>query len=85
MCNVSLLLPERTIGPISSIYSIYQTHCRDNFASVTLCRLASTKSNFRFAATTWWNSLPSHIHDCISNLENFTKAVRNFYMDHCIN
>ena len=26
--------------------------CRDNFASATLCHLASTKSNFRFAATT---------------------------------
>ena len=25
------------------------------------------------------------IYDCISNLGNFTKAVRNFYMDHCIN
>ena len=62
----------------------YQTHCRDNFASITLCRLASTKGNFCFAATTWWNSLPSHIYDCISNLGNFTKAVRNFYMDHCI-
>ena len=60
----------------------YQTRCRDNFASVTLCRLASTKSNFRFAATTCWNS--SHIYDSISNLGNFTKAMRNFYLDHCI-
>ena len=25
------------------------------------------------------------IYDCISNLGNFTKAVRNFYMDHYIN
>ena len=43
--------------------------------------VASTKSNFRSAATTWWNSLPSHLHDCNLNLGNFMKAVRNFYMD----
>ena len=63
----------------------YQTRCRDSFASVILCHLASTKSNFRSAATTWWNSLPSHIYDSNLNLGNFTKAVRNFYMDHCFN
>ena len=39
----------------------YLTRCRGNFASVTLCCLASTKSNFHSVATTWWNSLPSHI------------------------
>ena len=53
---------------------------RGNFASITLCCLASTKSNFRSAATTWWNSLPSHIHDCNLNLGNFMKAVRNLYV-----
>ena len=62
---------------------LYQTHCRKDFASVALCRLASTKRNFRFAATTWWNLLPPLIHDCTLNFTNFTKAVRNFYMDNC--
>ena len=33
------------------------------------------RATFRFAATTWWNSLPSHICDCISNSGNFTKAI----------
>ena len=60
-----------------------ETRCRKDFASVALCRLGSTKRNFRFAATTWWNLLPTLIHDCTMNFINFTKAVRNFYMDNC--
>ena len=62
---------------------LHQTRCRKAFASVALCCLASTKRNFRFAATTWWNLLSPLIHDCTLNFTNFTKAVRNFYMDNC--
>ena len=62
---------------------LYQIRCRKDFASVALCRLASTKRNFCFAATSWWNLLPSFIHDCTMNSINFTKAIRNFYMDSC--
>ena len=61
----------------------YQTR-RDNFANVTLCRLASTKSDFRLQPPPGGTLCP-HIHDCNLNLGNFMKAVRNFYMDHCIN
>ena len=50
---------------------LYRTRCREYFASVALCRLASTKRNFRFAATTWWNSLPSLTHNCNMNLCEF--------------
>ena len=64
------------------LHYLYQTHRKD-CASVALCRLSSTKRNFRFAATTWWNLLPSLVHDCTINFINFTKAVRNFYMDNC--
>ena len=63
------------------MYNIIITREEDvyeNFVSVTLCCLARTKGNFRSAATTWWNSLPSHIHDCNLNLVNFMKAVKNF-------
>ena len=59
---------------------LYQTHCRKDFASVALCRLASTKTNFRFVANTYWNLLPLLVHDCAMSFINFTKAVRNFYM-----
>ena len=59
----------------------YQTRCREYFASVDLCRLASTKRHFHFAATTWWNSLPLSLHDC-SNI-NFMKEVKEFYLDNC--
>ena len=56
----------------------YQTRCRENFASVAMCRLASTMRHFRFAASTWWNSLPTHIHD------NNINVVRKFYLDDCL-
>ena len=39
----------------------YQTRCRENFASVAMCRLTSIMRHFHFAASTWWNSLPMHI------------------------
>ena len=59
----------------------YRTRCREYFASVDLCQLANTKRHFCFAATTWWNSLPSSLHDC-SNI-NFMKEVKVFYLDDC--
>ena len=59
----------------------YWTHCREYFASVDLCRLASTKRHFRFAATTWWNYLPLSLHDC--SIINFMKEVKEFYLDNC--
>ena len=57
---------------------LHQIRCRKDFTSVALCRLASIKRNFCFAATTWWNSLPLLVHDSTMNFINFTKAVRNF-------
>ena len=59
----------------------YQTRCRENFANVAMCRLTSTMRHFRFAASTWWNSLPTHIHD---NNVNFINVVRKFYLDDCL-
>ena len=59
----------------------YQTCCRENFASVAMCRLTSTMRHFRFAASTWWNSLSTHIHD--DNV-NFINVVRKFYLDDCL-
>ena len=59
----------------------YQTRCRENFASVALCHLASTKRHFCSAASTWWNSLPAHIYD---NNMNFMKEVRKFYLNDCL-
>ena len=67
MCDVSLLSSGRCLlldPPIHDQYGrlhLYRTRCREDFASVALCRFASTKGHFRFAATTWWNSLPSLI------------------------
>ena len=59
----------------------YRTRCREYFAGVDLCRLASTKRHFRFAATTWWNSLPPSLHDC--SIINFMKEVKEFFLANC--
>ena len=68
--------PPIQFGPLHS----YWTRCKDTFANILPCHLVNTMKHFRFAATAWWNALPSPF---VTSYFDFANSVQSLYLDDC--